>query len=92
VVKPQYIALCTWCPFDGAWFIPDGEPATQCRASVGEKIVTVWLPKGAMIRLRRARWGDVPVTEQKFCHYYGRPGNRTRIDIKILVDDSVNKE
>lgn len=46
-----------------------GEPE-QLRASLADKILTVWLPSGAKIRCRRARFDTDPMTK-KYYHYYG---------------------
>jgi hypothetical protein len=61
------------------------EKPTDCRASVGAKVVTVWLPQGAVIRIRRDRFsrrGLASAYEQTFHHRYGRDRNN-RIVIKL---------
>lgn len=50
-----------------------------CRASIGAKVVTVWLPKGAVIRLRRSRMDD---TKLSFRYVYGQRRDNL---IKITV-------
>lgn len=50
-------AICEWqtrMPQIGEWRPYD---RSKCRAMIAEKIVTVWLPKGAKIRFRRAKAG-----------------------------------
>ena len=50
-------AICEWqtrMPQTGEWRPYD---RSKCRAMIAEKIVTVWLPKGAKIRFRRAKAG-----------------------------------
>lgn len=66
------IAQCQWFwrnPVDRAWVAEDAASAVECRASVGEKIVTVWLPRGAKICRGITRFGD-PWT-QEFRYLYG---------------------
>ncbi|MCC8942828.1 hypothetical protein H8A99_42080 [Bradyrhizobium sp. Arg68] len=83
--KYQSVAYCSW-----SWRVAPGHPweslgspPSVCRASVGEKIVTVWLPRGAVIRLRRARWrSDLG----KYRHVYGRDRDNL---IEIYVPDAV---
>jgi hypothetical protein len=67
------IAQCRWFwrnPVDRAWVAKatSGAPV-ECRASVGEKVVTVWLPTGATIYRGITRLGD-PWT-QEFRYLYG---------------------
>lgn len=48
------IAECRWYWRDRArheW-VSQGDPV-ECRASIGDKVVTVWLPGGAVIKKRR---------------------------------------
>ena len=60
-------------------FGEDGDNVQTCRASVGPKIVTVWLPAGAVIKFRRSR---VKPDDLTFHYVYGR--NRENL-IKITV-------
>lgn len=73
------IAKCQWWwwhPATHKW-VPDEEPneVVDCRASIGNKIVTVWLPKGAMIRRRRPRTSDTALGHE-YRHTYGRDRDR----------------
>lgn len=80
------IALCKWniMNWETKKYEPeDNDPPTACRASVGEKIVTVWLPQGAKIRCRVARANNKNPFDQKYCHYYGYTA-RMRIDITLV--------
>lgn len=82
------IAQCTWRTRAGIghdWDAPEPEDTTYCRASIGERIVTVWLPKGAKIRLRHPRMGRFPdgVCQMNFRHTYGRDRDN-RIEIRIV--------
>lgn len=53
----------------------------ECRASVGERWVTLWLPKGAVIRLGRSRDGR-DAFAQTYRHRYGRDSENL-IEIKL---------
>lgn len=89
------IALCKWHDYHwdhaaerGTW-VHDGDEPEQCRASIGAKVVTVWLPRGAKIRLRLSRFAksDEPWTRE-FRHTYGF--NRDR-QIRFRLIEPPNK-
>lgn len=73
------VAICEWLWRVSAAhkfekLIADERPAA-CRASIGERIVTVWLPQGAVIRLRIDRWSRNATGnafDQTYSHRYGR--------------------
>lgn len=70
------LAECTWFWRDTGkheW-VQDGE-AVDCRASVGAKVVTVWLPGGAVIRQHRPRFAKT-LYEGKYDYRYGRFGDK----------------
>ena len=65
------IAECRWFWRDSArheW-VQDGE-SVECRASIGEKVVTVWLPGGAVIKKRRPPRA-ASLYEGRFAYGYG---------------------
>jgi hypothetical protein len=66
------LAECRWFWRDETrheW-VQDGEPI-DCRASIGAKVVTVWLPGGAVIRQHRPRFAAT-LYEGNYDHRYGR--------------------
>lgn len=72
-----YVANCKWLwryPPEFKWEVQPGESSATCRASVGEKVVTVWLPSGARIRCQLDS-GKKP-TEQLFKSRYGESGDK----------------
>lgn len=74
------IAKCRWFwwhPVDQKWTAEDDEPdeVTSCRASVGQRWVSVWLPRGAMIRRRIPR-KLVSTEGHEFRHTYGADRDR----------------
>lgn len=74
------LATCQWfhrtapdyrwvpTPADGG-----GSASATCRASVGARLITVWLPQGVKIRGRIPRSADPFV--HVFRHRYGRDGD-----------------
>lgn len=91
------VALCVWEDYDYRFdrkpcdpiFIPrEGEP-NACRASLGDRILTVWLPQGAKIRRRlpRFRADDFDPMTQTFRYIFGSHDrcSRTRIQIKLTA-------
>lgn len=86
-MSQEVVANCEW--FDRQYGSGKWEPydtpneIVQCRASLGEKIVTVWLPKGAKIRLRLPRIdGQSKAFTHEFRHTFGRDRDK-QIRIKL---------
>jgi hypothetical protein len=77
------IAYCTWHDLIDGVFEPDDEPRI-CRASIGAKRITVWLPRGAVIRLgrpwRAVEWGG---DSGRYAHYYRVYGVLTKIVCEV---------
>ena len=73
--------LCCWHDYSYARhrFEARNEPGAECRASMAEKIVTVWLPNGAKVRLRNN-------TRKRWVYLYGTHTrmNRTKITMELL--------
>lgn len=68
----------------------DEEPPTPCRASLGGRALTVWLPKGAVIRLRVQGLREPQVPDpmtQTFRHVYGSHERMTRTRITIRLTE-----
>lgn len=90
------VALCTWERFNysaddreetGRYWLPDDdEPATACRASLGDEKLTVWLPRGARIVLRH---GADPAG-RTFTHTYGSHERFSRSRIVIRLTELPN--
>lgn len=98
--KLTVIAYCTWFEriggdwqhWNGAEFVPYDRLARRtatvdhvCRASIGERIITLWLPGGAKIRLGRSAYG---YDDGRHVHYYG---STTRKLIEIFIPAAVQK-
>lgn len=87
------VALCHWQDFNygrepgDEIFRQRDEPPTACRASLGDKLITVWLPQGAVIRCRVPRFqrdGYDPMRDY-FGHVYGSHERMTRTRIRITL-------
>lgn len=93
------VAMCAWQDFnyanDGGNFrdvwTPRDEPPTPCRASLGARILTVWLPAGAVIRCRLRRvWregGPAGPMQDSYTHVYGSHDRMTRRRIQIALKE-----
>jgi hypothetical protein len=63
-----------------------------CRASLGARIVTVWLPQGACIRLRLPRAGSRDPMAENWVYRYGRERDRAiRIRLTELPTNEAAK-
>lgn len=86
MAAPTYspLAYCFWslrvAP-GKPWEREDPAPRI-CRASIGERWVTVWLPRGAKIRVRRPRF---QADRGEYSHVYGRGRDNL---IEICVPDA----
>lgn len=77
------VATCRW--FDRP--IEGGEwreySRATCRASLGARILTVWLPEGAAIRCGLTRRANADPWADTYRHRFGPLWNRRLIEIKI---------
>lgn len=89
--KPRpVVALCHWEDFNYSRMLPHedptapvwlkrNEPPTACRASLGEKRLTVWLPQGARIVCRLGMMQrDNPMAQTYWEHFGGHERTNTR--------------
>jgi len=60
----------------------EADDEAECRATIGKRIVTVWLPQGAKIRLRLPRHDERCGMDTKFVHWYGRDHDN-KIEIRL---------
>jgi hypothetical protein len=100
------VALCQWQDFNYAEREPGSalyrtgapiwvdrpEPPTACRASLGSRILTVWLPQGAVIRCRLARFqpDTFDAMRDNFRHVFGSHERMSRTNIRITLTDLPN--
>lgn len=70
------IAHCRWfrrVSVLAEWGADDPDESVDCRASVGNKLVTVWLPRGAVIRLKLGRFESrAEAFSRELRHTFGR--------------------
>jgi hypothetical protein len=93
------VALCVWEDYNYAgrlegsatydqrapmWTTYGEDEPTACRASLGGRILTVWLPKGAAIRCRVH--SDTPMAST-YTHVYGSHERMSRARIRIRLTE-----
>lgn len=90
------VALCHWEDWNYGhdhngkpYWVPSGDEPEACRASMGAKYLTVWLPKGAVIRMRLGRFGGTHMTE-RYTHMYGTHERMSRTRIRITLTQLPN--
>jgi hypothetical protein len=91
------VALCQWQDFNYDRRLPHVDPSsplwltrpelpTACRASLGARILTVWLPQGAVIRCRLSRVGGDPMADD-YSHVFGSHDRMSRTRIRITLTE-----
>lgn len=81
----EAIAVCKWFWRDThqhKWVEVEG--SEECRASIGKKVVTIWLPRGAKIRCRMKRIDPKPFGDILYHHYGEAFPNKIEIRLKPI--------